>query len=455
MRPSTSWLRTSAALALVPVVALLVGTPSAGAAQAPPTATYTIAPIVDTSTQCGTQNAEVETATDPKLSYVYQAWMGCGISFSRSTSGGTSYGAPLSLPGSTGSQTNSWDPAIAVGPQGQVYVAFMVSHNNQWYPVVDASFDNGRTFTQSTSLIPPDSKNWGDREFLAVAPDGTIYLTWDYGPNRSSVTSICPANGSCAFATGDLNVVLQKSTDGGRSFGPMSYISPGFPASGGDSAPLVVEPNGRVDVLYQAYTVTDPVSYALDPAYEYFTSTTDQGATWSRPVRVGASVGTMAPEEWWIDGDIAVDGGGNLYATWDTQRTAADGTATDIGWLSYSTDHGVTWSAPIQAPADTLGVPHVMQAVGGPAGIVYVAWLSSSDPAGYGLYLRTYKLGTGWISPQTRVSTSFGDTSVWPGDTIGIATLSPTRLALAWGSAIPSGNKKSDVFATTVTIKLP
>jgi hypothetical protein len=53
------------------------------------------------------------------------------------------------------------------------------------------------------------------------------------------------------------------------------------------------------------------------------------------------------------------------------------------------------------------------------------------------------------------VSTSFGDTSVWPGDTIGIATLSPTRLALAWGSAIPSGHKKSDVFATTVTVKLP
>jgi len=53
------------------------------------------------------------------------------------------------------------------------------------------------------------------------------------------------------------------------------------------------------------------------------------------------------------------------------------------------------------------------------------------------------------------VSTDFGDTSVWPGDTIGIASLSSRRIALAWGSAIPSGNKKSDVFATTVGITLP
>ena len=52
----------------------------------------------------------------------------------------------------------------------------------------------------------------------------------------------------------------------------MVHVSPGFPASGGDSAPLVVEPSGRVDLLYQG--------------------------------------------------------------------TNSDGTANDIGWLSWSTDHG-------------------------------------------------------------------------------------------------------------------
>jgi hypothetical protein len=86
------------------------------------------------------------------------------------------------------------------------------------------------------ALVPRKRNNWGDRDFIAVAPDGTVYLTWDYRPSAKKVTFICTKGGSCAFATGDLNVVLQKSTDGGRRSDPIIHVSPGFPASGGDSA---------------------------------------------------------------------------------------------------------------------------------------------------------------------------------------------------------------------------
>ena len=133
------------------------------------------------------------------------------------------------------------------------------------------------------------------------------------------MTYLCDPSGSCGFATGDLNVVMQKSTDRGATFGPMTYVSPGFPASGVDSAPMVVEPNGRIDVLYQGYHITDTTTYTMDPAYEYFTASTDGGMTWSTPVRLGPDSGTMSLSEWWIDGDIATDAGGNLYAVWDNQ----------------------------------------------------------------------------------------------------------------------------------------
>ncbi|TLY63021.1 MAG: exo-alpha-sialidase, partial [Gammaproteobacteria bacterium] len=198
------------------------------------------------------------------LGYVYEEWMGCqGIAFARSIDGGTTFSDPISLPGSVGSNVNSWDPALAVAPDGTVYAAFMLAKSGQWYPVVAASFDHGVTFPQVTSLVPPDAKNWGDRDFIAVGPDGVVYMTWDYGPNRTSVTFICSASGSCAFGTGDLNVVMQKSNDGGRTFGATVHVSPGFPASGGDSAPLVVEPSGRVDLLYQGYQVTNTTTYTL------------------------------------------------------------------------------------------------------------------------------------------------------------------------------------------------
>jgi hypothetical protein len=53
-----------------------------------------------------------------------------------------------------------------------------------------------------------------------------------------------------------------------------------------------------------------------------------------------------------------------------------------------------------------------------------------------------------------RVSPEFGDPSIWPGDTFGIDLLTPTELALSWGSATPSAGKKSDDFATTVNVAL-
>ena len=146
----------------------------AAAAADPATATgpataYQVGPITDIST-CGGQNAEVEQAADAKQGYVYEAWMGCkGNAVARSTDGGRTWDAPVNLPGTVGSNLNTWDPAIAVAPDGTVYASFMLSRGGQHYPVAAASSDHGATFTQSSSLIPPEPKNWGDRDFSASA----------------------------------------------------------------------------------------------------------------------------------------------------------------------------------------------------------------------------------------------------------------------------------------------
>ena len=233
-------------------------------------------PIADISHACKGQNAEVEQATWHH--YVYEAWMGCnGIGFARSADGGRTWSHPVTMPGSA----NGWDPAVAVAPEGVLYVSFMNSNNTYTYPVVDTSFNFGRTFRQPAPLRPPDRNNWGDREFTATGPHGVVYLTWDYGPSAALVHSICTPGGSCAFATGDLNVVIQKSTDYGRTWGPMVHVSPGFPASGGDSAPMVVEPGGRIDMSYQGYNIYNLKTYAMYPANTYFTSSADGGRTWS------------------------------------------------------------------------------------------------------------------------------------------------------------------------------
>ncbi len=454
---------------LVVLVAVIAGwalVGSAGPVHASPSApkaggvSWTESPIAMVSAPCGSgQNAEVEQAVDPALGYVYADWMGCqGIAFARSRDGGRTWDTPLHVPMSLGSNVNAWDPAIAVGPDGTVYAAFMRAKNAQWYPFVAVSLDHGASFAYATGLVPPDAKNWGDRDFLTVAPNGTIYLTYDYGPQRTSVVFICATSGSCAFLTGDLNVVIQWSTDRGKTWSPIVPVSPGFPASGGDSAPLFVEPSGRIDVLYQGYYITNTTTFTMNPANTFFTASTDGGAHWSAPVLVGPGTGTMSLSEWWIDGALGIDSAGNLYATWDTQNSTNPAVIAteDIGWLSFSTDHGATWSPAVRVTPDPGAAAHITEVAGGGPGMAYVSYLANNSSLGWALYLRPFSITKGFLSGPILVSQNiWGAGAVWPGDTTGIWALSATRVVVTWGSAVAIGGQpKSQIFAAVLDFRL-
>jgi hypothetical protein len=417
-------------------VAVALGLLGVVAAVAPTAASS----ITNVSQNCAGQNAEVEEATAAP-SFIYQVWIGCGgIGYARSTDGGATYSAAVEMPGSGG----AWDPSIAVGPTGTVYVAYMLSSGGYYYPVVSASSDQGATFTQTTALRPPASGNFGDRDFIAVGPDGTIYVTWDYAPDGSKVKELCSSGGSCAYSAGDLNAVVQKSTDGGKTFGPITPIGPGYPIMGGYSAPVLVAPSGQVDALYWGHQ-TDPNTYALSPGYEYFTDSTDSGSTWSAaPQQLYPSDGSIALPTWWIDGDLSIDSGGTLYATWDTQTSAGD-----IGYLSYSSDGGTTWSTPVRVTPDTDNAMHNVEVLGAGPGTAYVAWQTSAPSQGYATYLQTFSTSTGLAGTPTQVNTSYGNPSVWPGDTFGLATLPGGQIALSWGSANGTSST-SEIYATVV-----
>jgi hypothetical protein len=438
------------ALAAAVVLAVPAGMATAAARPSGPF----ISPITQFSA-CPGQNAEIEQAVDPLRGFVYEEWMGCNnqIGFATSFDGGLHFGKPVVLAGSVG----AWDPSVAVAPNGTVYAAFMNANSKHTFPVVEASFNYGRTFPQVRRLLPKPVNNWGDRDFIAVGPTGTLYLTWDYGPSAKDVTYICSPNGSCAFATGDLNVVLQKSTNGGKTWGRIIHVSPGFPASGGDSAPLLVAPNGTIYVEYQGYHMTSRTKFTMTVAHSFVTSSTNGGRTWSRPVRIGPARLSMDKQEWWIDGDIASDLGGNLYVTWDTQSGGHD-----IGWLAYSTDHGKRWSRLLRVTPDTDKATHIVQVVGGFDGIAYVGWLADNSPKGYALYLRPFSIRKGWLSAPVRVSQTYGNSSIWPGDTFGISVepgpvgpldnvFARLRVVVSWGSAVGGKTALSQDRAAIVT----
>jgi hypothetical protein len=409
----------------------------------------TVSPMTDISSGCAGGGSEAEEATAAP-GYVYATWIGCGgIGFASSADSGRHFGRPVTVPGSAG---RSWDPAIATGPDGTVYVSYMHADGvlgaagTSMYPSVAVSPDHGTSFTVHV-VRPPAPGNWGDRDFIAAGPAGHLYLTWDYGPSAREVRLLCSKAGSCAYSAGDFNVVMQTSADGGQTWRPIAHVEPGFPLGGGYSGAVVLGRQGQVDVLYASHP-TATSTLAVRPGYEYFSSSAD-GVHWpASPRRLSPDSGSLSLREWWVDGDISTDAAGNLYATWDTQTGAAD-----IGWLSYSTDGGGTWSAPIRVTPDTDGAPHITESAGGPAGVAYVAWQTSAPAAGYTTYLRPFAIKTGWLAPAVTVSAAAGNPGIWPGDTFGITQLPGpgTRISVIWGSAVPPG-KRSGIYASVVTL---
>ena len=421
--------------------------PSALAAPGQPGSGYGVGPVTDVSSACGGQNAETEEATAPP-NYVYVAWIGCGgEGFARSTDGGAHFSKPITLPDSSGSD----DPAVAVASDGTLYVSYLRYHGVYAYPVVARSFNHGATFT-AASLIPHQKGNWGDRDFLAAGPHGAVYVTWDYGPSASDVKIVCSPTGSCAYSAVDATAVIQKSTDHGKTWGPITPMQPGFPAGGGYDASVFVQPNGVIDALIWGHHL-NPVTFAVQPGHEYFTSSRNGGKTWARAVEVGSSAGSIAKLTWWIDGDLSMDRAGILYATWDTQTSAGD-----IGWLSYSTNHGRTWSKPRRVTQDKDNALHIVESVGAGPGVADVAWQSDNSPKGYATFLRPFSVKKGWLAPAIRVSNGFGNPKIWPGDTFGLALLppahaksAPERVGLTFGSAIGK-SPNSEIYATVVRL---
>jgi hypothetical protein len=317
-------------------------------------------------------------------------------------------------------------------------------------PAVAVSVDHGKTFARVSTLPVPAAGNWGDRDFIAIGPDGTVYVTWDYGPPGDKFKVVAPLGGSSYFTAGEFNAVLQKSSDRGKTWSQPVSISPGFPLGGVYSAPIAVQRNGALDVLYWQHP-TNPTTLALSPGREYFTRSTNDGATWSTPVAVDPRAGTIALPVWWIDGSLAVDPAGNLYAAWDTQHGRRD-----TAWLAWSTDRGHRWSKPLRVISSkrvgSAKSENLVAVAAAGRRQVYVGWQTTAG-GWYATYVRRFSVGHGWTSRAVRISNGAGDTTAWPGDTIGISAEPGGAPILSWGEAsAQTPNGVPEIYVASVRL---
>jgi hypothetical protein len=266
-----------------------------------------------------------------------------GIFVHVSTDGGATWSAPIALktesdfaffndrnslavddfPGSPfhGSVYVGWDRLASKGP-GYAYTGDgLVAYSR-----------NGFDYTNVVS-VPTGNNEQTLTNLPVVEPDGTVLNVGTYYQNQSF-----NKNGGKFFVT--------SSSDGGVSWGPVRFPFDEKPVGipgirGGDGVPnaTVDRRNGKLYAVWQDSRFSGGKRDDI-----LLTSSTDEGQTWSAPVKVND---TPAGAQGAFTPTVKVDSNGRvgvLYYDLRNDASARDGTFTTTEWIALSTDGGQTFA---------------------------------------------------------------------------------------------------------------
>lgn len=149
----------------------------------------------------------------------------------------------------------------------------------------------------------------------------------------------------------DIDIVLKRSTDGGRTWGPLQVVNDGGGDTHGNPAPVVDRATGRV-LLTETYNAgrTDAANCAIPcTRTPHLQHSDDDGVTWSAPRDLSPEILPADWNSWYATGPVhgvQLTGGnhpGRLVVgvnaeTWDGDRITANHAA-----LVVSDDGGAHW----------------------------------------------------------------------------------------------------------------
>ncbi|WP_399459625.1 exo-alpha-sialidase [Streptomyces sp. WAC01526] len=150
---------------------------------------------------------------------------------------------------------------------------------------------------------------------------------------------------------GDIDLVLKRSTDGGRTWGPLQVINRGNGDTHGNPAPIVDRHTGRI-VLAETYNKgrTDGLSCDVPcdrtPHLQY---SDDDGSTWSPPRDLTDSIRPPQWNSWYATGPvhgIQLTHGrhaGRLVFSMNAESYADHRVTANHAALIHSDDGGATW----------------------------------------------------------------------------------------------------------------
>jgi hypothetical protein len=246
------------------------------------------------------------------------------------------------------------------------------------------STDNGQTFSPRVQINDPN-QILSNMPIPRVAADGTVLVSWlDYD----------------VWTGGAGTIWLDKSTDGGQNWGkdqlvaainlpPLNVTTGASPApdARAKGAPVLATSPTNANELYMVYAA-DPDGPLADEADIFLIRSTDQGTTWSSPLRVNTD-GTVNDQILpWID----VKANGTIDVVWYDRRNDILPPGDQLGdvYLAQSNDGGQSFLPEVRLNDQSFPTPAGGTWMGEYLGLVvdssyaYVAWTTSLEPSGAG-----------------------------------------------------------------------
>jgi sialidase-1 len=150
---------------------------------------------------------------------------------------------------------------------------------------------------------------------------------------------------------GDIDLVLKRSTDGGRTWSPLQVVNPGDGDTHGNPVPIVDRATGRI-VLITTYNAgrTDSKGCAVPcPRTPHVQYSDDDGRTWSAPQDISARASRPDWDSWYASGPvhgIQLEHGthaGRLVFGVNAETSNGTTAIVNHAALIYSDDHGTSW----------------------------------------------------------------------------------------------------------------
>jgi hypothetical protein len=324
-----------------------------------------------------------------------------------SSDGGSTWGGvdlPLPPPIRTNGFDFGSDPGVAWDLHGNVYYSYIVVFFAAGFGVVGSemavarSSDGGRTWAPTYFDMQPSEGTFVDKPMITVDDDpaspkeGTVYVAFDHtGGNKRNA------------------VFLSSSTDAGVTFStPVQVSETHNGKNGGIGADPYVSPNGDVHVAWQDYAHSRvDTATSTDGGATWGPTVTI--ATTQVPFAIDlpsiSSRGALLYPS--CDGDTSVGPKrGTLYCSWWDGTLASD---TEV-FVSSSIDDGARWSAPVRVNDVASGDQYYQWlAVDPVTGDVDVSWYDTRlDPARARVneFFASSSDGGASFSPNVRVSTA-------------------------------------------------